>query len=228
MAGIATGTNPIVMQPAKVGDTVIATCKVCEQNFAYTQKRKGRRRKFCSAPCKAEWTRAWCIVDRVANSEAYKAKTNAYNAARREAAPLRTWECKFCGDKFESRSLHARRSCSIACTRALSLRANSKPGGVAAATRRRHLREKNRRRRMWFQGAAASEKYSRLEIFERDGWRCKLCGGDIDRAAKAPERKSASIDHIVPVSRGGGDTRANVQAAHYGCNSRKQNRLLNG
>jgi hypothetical protein len=32
-------------------------------------------------------------------------------------------------------------------------------------------------------------------------------------------------DHIVPVSKGGGDDRANVQIAHRGCNSRESARL---
>jgi 5-methylcytosine-specific restriction endonuclease McrA len=41
---------------------------------------------------------------------------------------------------------------------------------------------------------------------------------------KVPEPLAPTIDHIVPVSKGGDDTRANVQLAHFRCNSVKGNR----
>lgn len=34
-----------------------------------------------------------------------------------------------------------------------------------------------------------------------------------------------SLDHIVPLSLGGADTRSNVQSAHFSCNTRKGNRV---
>lgn len=37
-------------------------------------------------------------------------------------------------------------------------------------------------------------------------------------------RRSATIDHVVPLTEGGDDTCANVQLAHRGCNARKSNR----
>jgi len=36
-----------------------------------------------------------------------------------------------------------------------------------------------------------------------------------------PHPKAPTVDHIVPVSEGGDDTRANVQLAHFVCNSVK-------
>lgn len=46
-------------------------------------------------------------------------------------------------------------------------------------------------------------------------------------AKKAPHPRSPVIDHVVPIVDGGGDTRANVQLAHWGCNSRKGARAVN-
>jgi 5-methylcytosine-specific restriction endonuclease McrA len=63
--------------------------------------------------------------------------------------------------------------------------------------------------------------YLRSDIFERDGWVCQLCSGPIDRAAVAPDWFSPSIDHVIPISAGGGDTPGNVQASHLICNIRK-------
>lgn len=35
---------------------------------------------------------------------------------------------------------------------------------------------------------------------------------------KCPDPGSPSIDHILPISKGGNDTIANVQLAHFECN----------
>lgn len=80
------------------------------------------------------------------------------------------------------------------------------------------------RRRQVRKKTAESEQYRRLEIFERDGWRCGICGDKIDRAAKWPDPRSAMVDHIVPIALGGSDMRVNVQASHARCNWSKQAR----
>lgn len=58
-------------------------------------------------------------------------------------------------------------------------------------------------------------------IFERDRWRCGLCGRSVPKNVKAPDRRSASLDHIIPLAAGGTHEPANVQLAHLGCNSAK-------
>lgn len=62
-------------------------------------------------------------------------------------------------------------------------------------------------------------------IFERDEWVCGICSEPVDRSLKYPDPKSASLDHIVPLSKGGGHTMDNVQLAHFGCNCRKHDKL---
>jgi 5-methylcytosine-specific restriction endonuclease McrA len=58
----------------------------------------------------------------------------------------------------------------------------------------------------------------RERVAARDGWRCGICGGLVTR-------ETWSLDHIVPLSKGGEHTYENVQLAHLGCNSRKGNRI---
>jgi 5-methylcytosine-specific restriction endonuclease McrA len=53
-----------------------------------------------------------------------------------------------------------------------------------------------------------------VDVFERDGWICGLCGEAIDPELKFPHPMSASVDHIIPLARGGPHTMLNVQAAH--------------
>lgn len=59
------------------------------------------------------------------------------------------------------------------------------------------------------------------DIFERDEWVCGICGGAVDRTVRHPDPWSASLDHIIPLSKGGTHTRENVQLAHFRCNVRK-------
>lgn len=73
------------------------------------------------------------------------------------------------------------------------------------------------------------DRFSRLDIAERDGWLCQICLGlgrskaqaRIRRQDRWPLPRSLSIDHTVPRSKGGDDTRVNLQAAHLDCNRRK-------
>lgn len=64
----------------------------------------------------------------------------------------------------------------------------------------------------------------RAAVFERDGFRCKLCGGRLAMKQKAPHPKSPTIDHVIPLSLGGTHEPANCQSAHFWCNSAKGNR----
>ena len=57
---------------------------------------------------------------------------------------------------------------------------------------------------------------------ERDGWRCGLCGRKIDRRKRFPDPTAITIDHITPLSAGGGDELHNLQAAHWRCNTKRQ------
>ena len=54
------------------------------------------------------------------------------------------------------------------------------------------------------------EKYTDIEIFERDGWLCGICGQKINKRLKYPNPRSKSIDHIVPLSKGGADAPINL------------------
>jgi 5-methylcytosine-specific restriction endonuclease McrA len=69
------------------------------------------------------------------------------------------------------------------------------------------------------------EDYSRLGVAKEAHWKCGLCGYPISRDAAWPHPDSLSIDHIIPLARGGHDVKSNVRAAHLRCNLRKNDRL---
>lgn len=72
---------------------------------------------------------------------------------------------------------------------------------------------------------AWSEDVMPAVVYERDAWICQLCHEPIDRVLKWPDPRSASVDHALPLSRGGLHSYANTQASHLHCNTSKQDRV---
>jgi len=68
------------------------------------------------------------------------------------------------------------------------------------------------------------------DIYERDGYRCQLCGKAVLPKAAYRKRdgkihpRSPTIDHIVPMCRGGNHEPGNCQTACFRCNSLKSDR----
>ena len=59
-------------------------------------------------------------------------------------------------------------------------------------------------------------------LFARDGYRCQYCGR---HKAQLRGREFLTRDHVLPLSRGGGNTWDNVATACSGCNNRKASHL---
>lgn len=59
------------------------------------------------------------------------------------------------------------------------------------------------------------------EIAARDRNMCQLCGKRVAMTQSVPHPKAPTIDHVLPLSQGGDDVKANVQLAHFACNSSK-------
>ena len=72
----------------------------------------------------------------------------------------------------------------------------------------------NRRAR---ERAAFVEQVDRAVIYERDGGVCGIC-------SKRVSREDASVDHIVPLSKGGKHSYLNTRLAHIKCNVQRGNR----
>lgn len=64
-----------------------------------------------------------------------------------------------------------------------------------------------------------------IDIYERDIWLCGLCVTPVDPDSAWPDPMSPSLDHILPLSKGGTHTYENVQLAHLTCNVSKGNRV---
>jgi 5-methylcytosine-specific restriction endonuclease McrA len=65
----------------------------------------------------------------------------------------------------------------------------------------------------------SGERIRLAEIYERDRGLCGICGTAVAAEAKMPDPFSPSLDHILPIARGGLHVRANVRLAHFICNA---------
>lgn len=82
-------------------------------------------------------------------------------------------------------------------------------------------RDSYHRRRALKAGSTAGPAFTNADVFERDGWVCGLCDESVSPDAVYPDPLSASLDHVVPLSRGGAHSFSNSQLAHLSCNVRK-------
>jgi 5-methylcytosine-specific restriction endonuclease McrA len=140
-------------------------------------------------------------------------------ADRRAAMALRS--CVECGGPLTK--VHQRLYCSDTCANRCAARK------ARAEGRRNYAREYELDAdRSWRRYRSRGRPFRPIEVFERDGWVCYLCGGAIDPASKRPDPLSPSIDHVHPMSLGGTDDLGNVRTAHLVCNVRKGAKLLSG
>ena len=56
---------------------------------------------------------------------------------------------------------------------------------------------------------------------------CAICGRPVDKELKAPDPMSPTVDHIIPINKGGHLTDINnLQLAHWICNRMKSDKLM--
>ncbi|MCI1635195.1 HNH endonuclease [Bifidobacterium sp.] len=128
---------------------------------------------------------------------------------------------KICSEGGCCRHVRARGMCNMHYKRLL--RAEGKLRDPWDERRRKNY-EKRRARK---NSNGPVEDFTNLDIYERDKWHCGICGLKVDEDLAYPDPMSASLDHIVPLSKGGMHTRKNVQLAHLRCNVSKGDKILN-
>jgi hypothetical protein len=139
--------------------------------------------------------------------------------------PVYIRECAWCGKLFVGRRTNTK-ACSIACRRQ---RRRCSCGAVLAfkrmlcdGCRKEHqhqAKRQERRKRKALKRGVSTEPYTLAEIAARDRHLCGFCRKRVAMTKTVPHPRSPVIDHIIPLAAGGDDTRANVQLAHFICNS---------
>ncbi|MGD7007613.1 HNH endonuclease [Metabacillus sp. 84] len=63
------------------------------------------------------------------------------------------------------------------------------------------------------------------KLISRDGNRCYLCNDEVDLQCDKNSKKAPTIEHVIPVSKGGTHTWNNVKLACRDCNVLKSDKL---
>lgn len=112
---------------------------------------------------------------------------------------------------------------------------DAKQNAIAVYPERRCVRDtatvgtmqKNSHLRRARMAAAPTEQISLQAVAERDDWTCGICLKPVPKTWPEDDRSQMpSLDHILPIARGGSHTWDNVQLAHYRCNLSKGARTV--
>lgn len=180
-----------------VGTEFSSACRECGVTFLQMKKARGRPVIHCSADCLS-------AVERKASAARYQAMMLPHR-------------CVGCGSEFlAAPRSDAQQYCSVKCS--------NEPRRLYVDIDERRKAERHRRRAR-IKGSEVA-RFSAVDVYERDGWTCGICREPVDRRLKHPDHMAASLDHIVPLSRGGAHTVENCQCSHWICNSRKTDRLI--
>lgn len=127
--------------------------------------------------------------------------------------------CSVCGREFSVMDYAQENEISFAHTQQHLIRYCSDKCRRKAAKSSTHIKRAKKYGGDWQPGITLSA------LINRDGLRCAICGGMCDINDKSWGNASGprypSMDHIIPLSKGGSHTWNNVQVAHMLCNSFK-------
>jgi len=190
--------------------TYVNTCQECGTEFVAR-----RRKQYCSDECRKQHEERCKEARREEQKRERKRlaeKRKAERIAQREANY--TWYsgiCAVCGKPFKTLN-PAQKTCSSECGKR-----------YAYARKQKRIPKEQ-----------IVDKDITLEaVYRRDSGVCYLCGGLCDWADRDKERNTCgknypSIDHLIPVAKGGRHAWANVRLAHLGCNIAKADLLIEG
>lgn len=203
-------------------------CLQCNKEYVNKRRHKNEGNKYCSRTCSdaardnakallprslvyfpvcqvcnqtftSRRLRKCCSID--CGREHAKRRNYDSNKAKK---PLNSRACKCCATVFiPEYGCHRRDYCSSAC-----LKKHSRMIGKAV-------------RRARIKGGIA-ESVDPYKVFDRDGWRCQICGKDTPRKHRGTCKANApELDHRTPLSKGGNHTYMNTQCACRECNQDK-------
>ena len=199
-------------------------CEHCGKEVSRPPKKRDAAR-FCDKTCWGAWRTVQAKARRAALKAERLARRIALREEKREEAkrPARSFACRRCASPVETQDWRRRIFCGLACARAYSRKRFRKKTGM-----RKHP---SRARRY---GLPVDRGITRRKVFERDKWRCGLCGQrTLRRLDGTQEPRAPELDHIVPLNAKDADGRrvspghvwSNVQCACHACNVRKQAKI---
>lgn len=223
---------------------VTGVCLYCAEPFSKVRSKSGRRwNKYCSKSCSSKHRVESGAMSRALAS--YHGPRKAKRASRFNLARLAQWadrsvrkqiaawrtslpnagvKCPVCAAVFcrLDRSF-IRMLCSDSCHALAKRKAKAAVRKSPSGRKRKRIERLTRSARE--RGYATAERFDPLDVMERDGWRCYLCGCDTPRSLRGQMVPSApEIDHVIPLAFGGVHALGNVRCACRQCNGEKSDK----
>jgi len=217
----------------------VDACPICLELFQFGLGR-GRIKKYCSSKCcrkaqqrkwsqrrQSHWqpkTCEWCFNEwqpKTKMTQRFCSKKCSVNyfgqiercgVADRSILPVCVCGNLACPDPYKTngrRQMGKHRRC-LDCRKAKWSQQQAGRGSHKSKRRREIVK--------------AGEKITFDDLLMRDGPLCQICGELMDWQT-GRYRERVSLDHIIPISKGGSHTMDNVRLVHMGCNSKKSDRL---
>lgn len=231
--------------PRPLGEQTYA-CEYCGNGFTRAKLQSAKPPKFCDDVCRearrhrqrpfGEWRVANPYAARLCRCEDCGV---SFSSSGKGPAPSLCPACRTAKDAQraiewakshpEATRFHKVRWAALNPDKVIAARERAEP---AAELRRRVYQAENADRvRAWKRDRESRRRALRMsatvvvfrsiDIFIRDLWTCGICREPVDQTARHPDASSPSLDHIIPLSRGGAHEPENVQLAHLSCNMRK-------
>lgn len=190
-------------------------CIMCGKEFAiydYTDPNK-----FCSNKCTGKYYGAIKSRNaRIKNKEArmkndeMRLKKEMISELKKETKEIKKRinklgkieECQYCGETFISRR-----------------------GAIYCSQPCKNKTRNRRKDKRLSRNGKPDMSISLIKLYKRDKGICKLCGRRTFFVDDYQSDGYPSIDHIMPISKGGKHEWSNVQLAHRGCNDKKSNKI---
>jgi len=175
-----------------------AWCRECYRTW-YVEREGGLKKRPCD----------WCGAEMVCTS--------------RRAAEARVFCSRRCKSEERNENLRLEREASKPernCRHCgISMPKSMRSGAVyCSAECNSHAHQQTRKASSKI--GARQKRIDRAYIIARDGGRCHLCG-------RKPRGAKLTIDHVVPLARGGTHTSENLRVACLSCNCSKGDRAAN-
>lgn len=211
-------------------------CRICKCEFERSLSHLRNGNVVCSEcatvrKAEQEQARKKEIQERKAKREAERVEKNPLGLSSYQLSIQEKYDvvrvCEVCGNEYTIRDRMAKDGlkcctdsgcCSKFCTKKRA-RIKRRAGGF----------RDNHRHRAKIYGCEYDGSVTLKKLIKRNGLRCAICGEMCDlndhEWTNYSGPKHPTIDHIIPMSKGGGHVWDNVQVAHAICNSIKRDSI---
>lgn len=206
------------LRPDKPTNKIKKYCKGCDKIFYIWPNEAKRGRKYCSRSCMNKRDYRECVLCGITFTVA---KKNPREICGKKCPSLRVeYSCIVCGITVSRPKCFGQgKFCTDRCHRLWF-----KDNDITAEPMRgihKSIHGNKRKHKI-----RKGDMIDRHDVFEFFNWTCIVCDEPIDKNIEYPDKMSATLEHIIPLSKGGTHTWDNVAPSHLLCNGKKGNEQM--